>query len=55
MVRQKRAKILLFKVATLYRRLYGGGWEVGGGGGHKLAPTLKTTIKFCDFAELYLR
>ena len=43
MVRPKRAKILLFKVATLYRRLYGGGWEVGVGA--QTCPHLKNNYK----------
>ena len=29
----------------------GGG---GGGGGQVCAPTLQTSVKFCDFEEIYL-
>ena len=34
------------KVATFYRRLYGGGTN--------LTPTIPTSVKFSNFAELYL-
>ena len=43
----KRAKILLYKVAEFYRRLYGAGTN--------LLPTIQTSVKFRGFAELHLR
>ena len=49
-IRLKRAKIQLRKVAKIDRRLYVGAW---GGGRASLCPA--PTIKFRDFDELYLR
>ena len=44
----KRANRVLHKVAKFYRRLYIYGRE------HELAPTRKTSVKFCECDELYL-
>ena len=46
MIRSRRAKILLYKVAKFDRLLYGGGTN--------LHPTTQTSVKFRDLAELYL-
>ena len=40
--------MVLHRVAKSYRRLYMYGRE------HKLAPTRKTSVKFCECEELYL-
>ena len=55
MIRLKRAKIQLRKVAKIDRRLYVvEGW--GGGGEASLcpAPTIQTSVKFGDIEELYV-
>ena len=44
-IRPKRAKILPHKVAKVFRRLFR-----GGGGGTNMHPTVKTSVKFHDFA-----
>ena len=56
MIRLKRAKIQLRKVAKIDRRLYVvEGW---GGGGREAslcpAPTIQTSVKFGDIEELYV-
>ena len=43
-----RAKMVLHKVVKFYRRLFMYGRE------HELAPTRKTSVKFCECEELYL-
>ena len=53
-IRLKRAKMQLRKVAKIDRRLY----EEGGEGGKSKfvpAPTIQTSVKFGDIEELYLR
>ena len=48
-IRPKRAKIFLHKVAEFYRRLYGGGHELAP------APTIETAVKFRGLLDLCLR
>ena len=45
-IRRKRAKILLHRVAEFYRRLYVGGTNL---------PIIQTSVKFRVFEELHLR
>ena len=53
MIRLKRAKIQLRKVAKIVRRLYVEGGE--GGASLRPATTIQTSVKFRDIEELYLR
>ena len=43
----KESDVVAPQVAKFYSRLYGGG--------HELATTKQTSLKFRNFAELYLR
>ena len=51
MIRRKRAKIELRKVAKIDRRLYVEGGE-GGGASLRPATTIQTSVKFRDIEEL---
>ena len=45
----KWGKILLYKDTKFYRQFYGGGKKCP-----PPTPTMQTSVKCCDFAELYL-